>query len=228
MAIRMIETILFAFFTVYILFRLWSVLGKRTGFVAPPRESEDRPSETGDNVIALPSRVISQPKNSMVSQETDTVNLAPALETELMKITEIDTEFHLDHFLQGAINAFEIIVTAFARGDKETLKSLLSPGVFESFSGVLQDRAELGQTVDTKIIDIKKPDVTNVEIKRKQEQITLRFTSEQIVVTTNAEGKIIDNPARLSLVMKDIWTFSRTINSPDPNWVLVATRVEGN
>jgi predicted lipid-binding transport protein (Tim44 family) len=151
-----------------------------------------------------------------------------ALEEGLKKIQTADPAFRLEPFINGAITAFEMIVEAFAKGDKNTLKPLLSPAVYKSFTGALKDREEAGHTVETKIVDLKDPEVMNIEIKGKQEQITLKFVSEQIVVTKDAEGKILDNPAHLSLIMNDIWTFSRPIGSENPNWALVATRIEGN
>jgi len=217
----MMEILFFAALTGYMIFRLWSVLGRRTGFEAPP------PPQTlekdVDNVIPLPIRASQKQLEKTPSLETN-----PSIAEGLKKIQSLDPGFHLDHFLKGAITAFEMIVEAYAAGDKNTLKSLLNPPVFKSFIGALQDREEAGQTVETKIVDLKDPEVISIDIKGKREQITLKFVSEQIIVTKDAEGKILDNPAYLTLTMNDIWTFSRLIGAKDPNWVLVATRIEGN
>lgn len=224
MTIRMMEILFFAALTGYMIFRLWSVLGKRTGFEAPPPpKNVDRDV---DNVIALPIR--SSQKQQSPQDPPSLSELNPSIEKGLKEIQGVDPTFRLDHFLKGAITAFEMIVEAFATGDKSTLKSLLNSSVFKSFMGVLQDREEAGQTVETKIVDLKDPEIISIDIKGKREQITLKFVSEQIIVTKDAEGKILDNPAHLTLTMNDIWTFSRLIGSKDPNWVLVATRIEGN
>lgn len=217
----MMEILFFAALTGYMFFRLWSVLGKRTGFEAPPPSKT--PDKEADNVIPLPIRTSQMQLEKPSSLETN-----PSIAEGLKKIQSVDPEFRLDHFLRGAVTAFEMIVEAYAAGDKNTLKSLLSPAVFKSFIGALQDREEAGQTVETKIVDLKDPEVISIDIKGKREQITLKFVSEQIIVTKDAEGKILDNPAHLTLTMNDIWTFSRLIGSKDPNWVLVATRIEGN
>ncbi len=220
----MMEILFFAALTGYMIFRLWAVLGKRTGFEAPPPPKTS--DKDADNVIALPIR--SSQKQQSLQEKPSPSELNPSIEEGLKKIQAVDPAFRLDHFLKGAITAFEMIVEAFATGDKSTLKSLLNPSVFKSFIGALQDREEAGQTVETKIVDLKDPEVTSIDIKGKREQITLKFVSEQIIVTKDAEGKILDNPAHLTLTMNDIWTFSRLIGSKDPNWVLVATRIEGN
>ena len=220
----MMEILFFAALTGYMIFRIWSVLGKRTGFEAPPPPKT--PDKDVDNVIALPVR--SSQKQQTFQETPPSSKLDPSIEEGLKKIQAVDPVFHLDHFLGGAVTAFEMIVEAYASGDKSTLKSLLNPSVYKSFIGALEDREEAGQTVETKIVDLKDPEVISIDIKGKREQITLKFVSEQIIVTKDAEGKILDNPAHLTLTMNDIWTFSRLIGSKDPNWVLVATRIEGN
>jgi len=219
----MMEMLFFAFLAGYLIFRLWSILGKRTGFEAPPPSQVQ--GKEKNNVIALPIRTKRVPAHQEIPP-SPTPN--SALKAGLKKIQEADPTFHLEHFLNGAVTAFEMIVEAFAVGDKNTLKPLLNSTVFKSFMKALQERQEAGQTVVTKIVDLKDPEVINIEIKGKQEHITLKFVSEQIIVTKDAEGKILDNPAHLSLTMSDIWTFSRQIGSEDPNWVLTATRIEGN
>ncbi len=220
----MMEILFFAFLTGYMILRIWTVLGKRTGFEAPPPPI--KPDKDTSNVIALPVR--QKQKKLLPAEAVSTPDPAQIFEDGLKKIQSVDPSFRLEPFLQGAVTAFEMIVEAFAKGDKNTLKPLLSPSVFKSFSAALKDRQEASQTVETKIIGIKDPQVLSIEIKDEQEQITLKFVSEQIIVTKDAEGKILDNPAHLSQTMNDIWTFSRTIKSEDPNWVLVATRIEGN
>lgn len=221
----MMEILFFAALTGYMIFRLWSILGKRTGFEAPPSsKAPDKDAE--DNVIALP--IHASQKQQPLPETPSPSKLNPSIEEGLKKIQAVDPTFHLDHFLGGAVTAFEMIVKAYAAGDKSTLKSLLNPSVYKSFISALKDREDAEQTVETEIINLKDPEIVSIDIKGKQEQITLKFVSEQIIVTKDAEGKILDNPAHLTLTMNDIWTFSRLIGSKDPNWVLVATRIEGN
>lgn len=220
----MMEILFFAFLTGYMIFRLWSLLGKRKGFEAPPPSL--RSEQEADNIIELP--VLAKPKQEKQQQATASSERNLSLEEGFKKIQSVDPAFRLEPFLAGAATAFEMIVEAFAAGDKDALKPLLSPSVFKSFMGAIQDREEAQQTVETKIVNVKDPEIISIDIKGKQEQITLKFVSEQITVTKDAEGKILDNPAHLSLIMNDIWTFSRLIGSKNPNWTLVATRIEGN
>src|SRR5690348_12929032 len=106
----MMEILFFAFLAGYLIFRLWSILGKRTGFEAPPSSMEE-----SDNVIALPVRP--SKKASPPKEPAPTVPSAPPFEEGLKKIEEADPTFRLEHFLRGAVAAFEIIVEAFAKGD---------------------------------------------------------------------------------------------------------------
>ena len=234
----MMETLLFAFLAGYIFFRLWAVLGKRTGFEAPPPPDEARNAkETTDKAAALPGSRTSSPIGvkrlpsplPLTRQDTRADNdpaLSPLLQEGLQKIQAADPQFQPDHFLQGAAGAFEIIVAAFAKGDREALKPLISPAVYKSFVSVIKERTQAQQTVDTKIASLAVPEIISIDIKNGQEQVTVKFRSEQVVVTTDAEGKILDNPARLSQAMADVWTFSRPVGSASPKWVLAATRVE--
>jgi predicted lipid-binding transport protein (Tim44 family) len=224
LALKMMEILFFAFLTGYMIFRLWSILGKRDGFEGPP--STENTGKKADNVIPMPVRPLKEQITTV--DDSTTTQVSSAVEIGIKKLQAADPSFNLDPFLSGAVRAFEMIVEAYAKGDKDTLKPLLSPAVYKSFVSDLKDREESGQTVETKIIKIRDPEVLDIAIKGKQEQITLKFTSDQITITKDAKGQILDNPAHLSLTMNDIWTFSRTIGSKNPNWVLVATRIEGN
>lgn len=224
LALKMMEILFFAFLTGYMIFRLWSILGKRDGFEGPPSTQDQ--GKKADNVIPMPMRPLKE--RISTDEDNSTPEISSVVENGLKKLQAADPSFHLDPFISGAVRAFEMIVEAYAKGDKTTLKPLLSTAVYKSFVNDLKDREEAGQTVETKIIKIKDPEVLDIEIKGKQEQITLKFTSEQITITKDTKGQILDNPAHLSLTMNDIWTFSRTIGSKNPNWVLVATRIEGN
>jgi predicted lipid-binding transport protein (Tim44 family) len=223
----MMEIIFFAFLTGYLAFRLWSILGKRTGFDGSSPENSSRnemADDRGGNVIPLPTRKV-QTKEEPGEEEKA---FGLAFEEDIQKIKAVDPDFDIDHFLRGAKAAFRMVVEAYAKADQATLKPLLSSSVFKSFLEAIQDRLEAQQTLETKIVDMKDPQIVSIEIKGKQEQITLKFSSEQIIVTKDEAGNILDNPAHLSLMMKDVWTFSRTIGSKNPNWLLIATHIEGN
>ena len=226
MLVRMMEIIFFAFLTGYLAFRLWSILGKRTGFDGAPPENSSQAfmaDEVMSNIIPLPTR--NSPKKEGLEEEE---TLDSALEENIQKIKAADPDFNMDYFLRGAKAAFCMVVEAYAKADQATLKSLLNPSVLKSFMEAIQDREEAKQSLEIQVVEVKDPQIISAEIKGKQIQITLKFSSEQITVTKDEAGNILDNPAHLSLTLKDIWTFSRTLGSKNPNWLLIATHIEGN
>jgi predicted lipid-binding transport protein (Tim44 family) len=224
MLVRMMEIIFFAFLTGYLAFRLWSILGKRTGFDGtPPEHQSFIADDMMGNVIPLPER-----KSLLKEEKEEGETFDSALDESIQKIKAVDPDFNMNHFLRGAKAAFRMVVEAYAKADQATLKSLLNSSVLKSFMEAIQERQEANQSLEIQIVEVKEPQIISAEIKGKQAQITLKFSSEQITVTKDEAGNILDNPARLSLTLKDIWTFSRTLGSKNPNWLLIATHIEGN
>ena len=115
------------------IFRLWGLLGKRTGFEAPP--SSLSPAKDADNVIALPVRA--KPKGNLEEEVSSVSELKPSVEAGMKEIQAVDPSFRLEPFLNGAAAAFEMIVEAFATGNQSTLKPLLSSSVVTSFVGAI-------------------------------------------------------------------------------------------
>ena len=134
-----------------------------------------------------------------------------------------DSSFDPRHFISGARSAYEMIVLAYAEGDRRTLKNLLSRDVYEGFEAAIRERENKGETVETRFVSIDKSDITGAELRGRNAQITVRFVSQLISVTRDKAGTIVDgNPDKVSDIT-DVWTFARDITSRDPNWKLVAT-----
>jgi predicted lipid-binding transport protein (Tim44 family) len=167
-----------------------------------------------------------------VDAEADSAleRIAPAgtaLHTALRAIMSTDRTFDAEHFLAGARAAYEMIVTAFAAGDRPTLKQLLAPEVFEGFSSAITDREKRGEQVETTFVGIDKSEITEASLRSGLAQITVRFVSQLISVTRDPAGEVVDgDPARVAEVT-DVWTFARDVRARDPNWKLVATEAEG-
>lgn len=228
-----IYTIIFLVLAVVIFFRLRSVLGRRTGSERPPFDPYSRheapPTASGDEkVISLPSR---QP----LGAETDTIapaaearikTLAPegtSLNDALRAIATADRDFDPDGFLAGAKGAYEMIVTAFAEGDRKALKPLLSREVYDGFVAAIAEREGRGETIEFRFVGIDKSEITDASLKGATAQITIRFLSKLISATHDRNDKVVDgDPVHVGDVT-DIWTFAREVTSRDPNWKLVAT-----
>jgi predicted lipid-binding transport protein (Tim44 family) len=122
--------------------------------------------------------------------------------------------------------AYEMIVMAFADGDRKTLKNLLSKEVYDGFNAAITERESRGEVVKSTFVGTEKIDITHASIRDSEEQITLRIISQLISATYDKEGKLIDGDAENVSEVDDIWTFSRDIRSRDPNWKLIATESE--
>jgi predicted lipid-binding transport protein (Tim44 family) len=134
-----------------------------------------------------------------------------------------DSSFDPGHFLSGARSAYEMIVLAFANGDRRALKDLLSSEVYESFEAAIKEREKLEQKTETRFVSIDKSEIIAAEAREKTAQLTVRFVSQMISVTRDKAGTIVDgNPDKVADIT-DVWTFARDITSRDPNWKLVGT-----
>jgi predicted lipid-binding transport protein (Tim44 family) len=138
-------------------------------------------------------------------------------------IIAADPGFDAQHFLAGARAAYEMIVTAFAQGDRRTLKGLLSREVYEGFEAAIREREARGETVETRFISIDKADIAAAELRGRVAQVTVRFVSQLISVTRDRSGAVIEGTPDKVTDVTDVWTFARDVSSRDPNWKLVAT-----
>jgi predicted lipid-binding transport protein (Tim44 family) len=125
--------------------------------------------------------------------------------------------------VDGARAAYEMIVGAFARGDRESLRSLLAPDVFESFSAAIGAREAQGETVETTFVSIDKVTIAAAHLRDGAAQITVRFASRLITLTRDRSGAIVDGGVDRIVDVVDVWTFARQAGARDPNWKLVAT-----
>ena len=146
-----------------------------------------------------------------------------ALAGGLDAIVKSDPGFDLKHFIAGARQAYEMIVTAYAEGDRRTLKNLLSRDVYEGFEQAIRERETRGETSETRFVSIDKSDVTGAELRGQTAHITVRFVSQLVSVTRDRNGNVIDGNAEKVTDVTDVWTFARDLSSRDPNWKLVAT-----
>ena len=232
-----IYTIIFLALAVFIFLRLRSVLGQRTGSERPPY---DRPARnvvqgaqdntTNNNTVPIPGAVIDQaplaPTADVVPPTDRWKGLAEPgtpLAQGLDAIAAQDSSFDPRHFISGARSAYEMIVLAFANGDRRALKDLLSSEVYESFDGVIRDREKNEQKTETRFVSIDKAELVGAEMRDRMAQLTVRFVSQMISVTRDKAGTIVDgNPDKVADIT-DVWTFARDTTSRDPNWKLVGT-----
>jgi predicted lipid-binding transport protein (Tim44 family) len=228
-----IYTIIFLALAVFIFLRLRSVLGQRTGRERPPYDpyaAREPVRPATDNIVALPNRtpeavapVTSAEPVVPIERWKGVAAPGSAVATGLDAILAAAPEFDANHFLTGARAAYEMIVNAYAEGDRRTLKNLLSRDVYDGFETAITEREKRGDTVESRFVSIDSAEITAAEARGRNVQLTVRFHSSLVSVTRDKDGKVIDGNAEKVTDITDVWTFARDVSSRDPNWKLVAT-----
>ncbi|MGF1591867.1 MAG: Tim44/TimA family putative adaptor protein [Kiloniellaceae bacterium] len=232
-----IEIVILAAVAAFFIFKLRSVLGKRTGHEERSEYDPFKKDAGDDKVIKLPDRAqdrngegkrleedeLLEEAQAMAEDVADTPPDSP-LGASLTQIKLADRNFDKDQFLAGARAAFEMIVASFAAGDAKALRPLLANDVFDDFSGAIKEREAANETLETTLIGITSSEIIEAELRQKTAFVTVKFVSEQVNVTRDSEGRIVDGDPNHVAKVTDIWTFARNTRSRDPNWALVATR----
>jgi len=229
-----VATILFfAVVAAFLGWRLYSVLGRRTGQEKPfdPFRSKEPEAPTSLPERDSSPRRVPEPAARPERGDRDRRKLEAAIagvtgdaRRGLDEIRGADPKFDPVDFVAGARVAFEMIVGAFAQGDSKALRPLLNDQVYGNFAGAIEDRSRDKQKLETTLVGILSADVAAAELAKGDEaRVTVKFVSQQINVTKDQEGRIVDGDPSEVANITDIWTFARFVKSRDPNWVLVAT-----
>lgn len=226
------DIILFAMIAGFLVLRLRSVLGRRTGnerrrdlfarraAPAADKSSRDKLAAPGEPDKSSPDRGAPDrgaPLPALAGKPADAV--AAGLE----QIRRADPSFDPTPFLEGARAAFEMIVTAFAKGDKAALRPLLSDEVFRPFAATIDERLAAKETLETRIVGLDNLELVEAELSGRTARVTVKLVSHQVNVTRAMDGSIVEGDPEQPVEKTDYWTFGRDPRSTDPNWVLVAT-----
>jgi predicted lipid-binding transport protein (Tim44 family) len=238
-------TIISLIVAVVVILKLRSVLGRRTGdedarIERARIERQQAAAKNDDKVVAMPRRDRGEPQAAQPAQ----VSVAEAEErirtyagsdesvaTGLLDILKLDPSFDPEHFVGGGKQAYEMIVTGFAEGNRNLLKDLLSKEVYDGFVAAITDREQRGEQIDQSFIGILKANIVESEVKGGVAHVTIRFVSQLISATRDKAGEVVAGDPQKIREVTDVWTFSRDIGSArarqNPNWKLVATHPEG-
>jgi predicted lipid-binding transport protein (Tim44 family) len=228
--------------------KLRSVLGQRTDederrverLKTREREATAQRAATegaSADVISMPRRD-REPMPAAPAAETAGPNIEarirayqvqdPAVTAGLLEIAKLDPTLDPDGFIAGAGRAYEMIVSAFAEGNRKALKDLLSKEVYDGFTAAIADREARGETIDQQFVGIRKAEIVEAEVKSGIASVTVRFVSELISATRDKTGNVIAGDSQKIADVTDIWTFSRDISTAkarsNPNWRLIATQ----
>ncbi|SFG11905.1 Predicted lipid-binding transport protein, Tim44 family [Novosphingobium sp. CF614] len=227
------EIVILAMIAAFLGLRLYSVLGRRAEHEEEPIQGrfEGRQGRPGA------PRLSAQPKpDSKNDAENDRRARAdrqapqremplapPPAERGLAEIASADRRFDTFAFLEGAQGAYRMILEAFWKGDKAELEQLCDKDVHASFAAAIDARNAAGETLDNKLVRIEECTVVAAGVEGGFARITLRFRADIAAVTRNAAGEVIAGSLDDAIETVDVWTFTRALNSPDPDWLLDET-----
>lgn len=211
------EIVILAMIAAFLGLRLYSVLGRRSEHeeeAIPHRfERSDTPPQA-DNA----PRAVRQP---VVLRAGD--NRAPANEAGIRAIAAAEPGFDLLGFLDGAKSAYGVILEAFWKGDKDTLRQLTDDDVYGSFAGAIDAREAAGETLDNRLIRIEDATVRSAELDGRTARIAVLFVADIAAVTRDSDGTVIAGSLDDAIESRDVWTFSRQVGAANPNWILDET-----
>ncbi|WP_119169391.1 Tim44/TimA family putative adaptor protein [Algihabitans albus] len=234
MGTGLLDIIILGAIAAFLVLRLRSVLGKRTGHqggreydpfhqeqLRRQREEQARAGKEGgeeEKVVQLPDGRPGTPAEEVPADFAERPGGGG-----LTQIKLADRDFDPDQFLEGARGAFEMVVGAFAQGDVQILRPLLADDVYGDFAGAVEQRQQADERLETTLVGIKSADIIDADLRGTTAFVTVKFVSEQVNVTYDDEGRVVDGDPSEVDTITDIWTFARNTRSRDPNWNLVAT-----
>lgn len=224
-SMQVMELIILGTGAALVILMLRSVLGRKTGNErqrpSPIANRERLDAAEQDNVTPLPTALNADASEAGTIENH--ANTGSDLSQALTEIQLADRNFDADGFLSGGKAAYEMIITAFAKGDKRALKPLLGTDVYKSFESEIEARGARGESVETTFIGIDMAKISGAALTDKIAEITVKFVSELISVTKNSDGAVIGGDPNQIFKITDVWTFARDTKSNDPNWKLSAT-----
>ncbi len=212
----MTTIVILAMVFLFVAFRLWSVLGRRTGHeqtIARPAEATPAPIGAGRSL----------PDTSAPAAPSRPAVVEPSAEAGVRAIGIADHGFDAAHFIEGARSAYRMILEAYWKGDEDALRRLTDKDVYEAFAGAIADRKAAGQVLDNRLVLIESAVIERASLVGQTASVTIRFDADIAAVTRDTEGHVIAGSMDDAVPTHDVWTFSREVRSDDPNWVLVET-----
>jgi predicted lipid-binding transport protein (Tim44 family) len=216
------DIILFAMVAAFLVLRLRSVLGRRTGNERR-RDLYVRGSTPTATDKAGPNNIVALNRRPTAAALSSAPPPANTVAGGVAQITAADPDFETAGFLDGARAAFELIVEAFAKGDKAALRPLLSDDTYQPFSTAIDEREAASETLETRIEKLKDIDIVEAGVDGRTARVTVRLVTDQINVLRAHDGSVVDGDPQNLIEKTDFWTFTRDTRSNDPNWLLVAT-----
>lgn len=217
------EIVILAMVALYLVWKLGSVLGRRTGHErqqndTPPTADKRNGASDHDKVVPLTGH-----SGPDLAVETVSAKAEPGVEQGISQIRSADPSFNPNGFTKGAGAAFQMVVAAFAEGDTGSLRPLLSDDLYDEFSEAIRTRLSAGESMENRIQAIKSAELVDARMEGRTAFVTVKFQSTQINVVRDADGEVTSGDADTAAEVTDLWTFARNTRATDPNWTLVET-----
>jgi predicted lipid-binding transport protein (Tim44 family) len=213
----LIQLLVLAGIAIFLILKLRSVLGSRDGFEKPPIPLEDVRPQVKRNFDVIEGG----PDRDITDHVADGTPAAKALSA----MKQAEAGFSVTPFLEGARGAYEMILTAFEKGELDRIRPFLSDDVEATFAEAIDAREKSGLTVEANFVGMKELALQDATYNRESgmAEISVRFVGEQTYVVRNKAGEIVEGSPKEIKRQRDIWTFARRMGQGDPNWQLVAT-----
>ena len=213
-----VEIVILAMIAAFLGLRLYSVLGRRA-----EHEEESVPTRFERSDGQTMARAVPQPVAETPRVPREMSGLAPGIEQGLRDITAADRRFELMPFLEGAKAAYSMVLEAFWRGDKEELRQLCDDDVYQSFAAAIDAREKAGETLDNRLVRIDDTQIRSARLDGRTARISVVFVADIASVTRDKNGNVVAGSLDDAIESRDVWTFSRDVNSPEPDWLLDET-----
>lgn len=210
------EIVILAMIAAFLGMRLYSVLGRRA-----EHEEEPIPTRFDKGKQAAPRAAAPVHRQNVPLPRA--AGVVPAVERGVQEIAAADRYFDLTAFLEGAKGAYAMVLEAFWKGDRETLRELCDDDVYAGFDAAITAREEAGETLDNRLIRIEDATIHSASLDGGRARIAVNFVSDIAAVTRDSEGDMIAGSLDDAIESRDVWTFSRMVDSPNPDWLLDET-----
>src|SRR6187402_824657 len=207
--------IVLALVFVFVALRLWSVLGRRTGHEQPIAKAESVPT-----VRAVAPKAANADPTPAIGQESAP---SPTAAAGLRAITSADPQFDVARFVEGAKSAYGMVLEAYWRGDQDSLDKMVDKDVAHAFAQAIHEREEAGETLDNRLVSIEQAQIDDARVENGIAYVRIRFEADVAAITRDRDGNVVAGSLTDAVPTHDVWTFSRPVKSPNPNWMLTET-----
>ena len=214
-----IDILILAMIAVFIINRLRNVLGKKTGNESDIVEKFTQKKNTYKE--SEPDSISNQKTSKLDNSINKTLHSNKKINSAINEILKIDNNFEINSFCDGAKKAFEFILTEYSNNNLKSLEKLVSKNIYKAFENQINLRSKKNEELEITVISVKNPEIKGANLEKKHiAYFKLLFESEQVQITKNSKGEIIDGDNNQILQIREIWTFSKNLKSSDPNWIL--------